>query len=165
MAGSGARSRCVQWLRSGSCCAVSTFAVAVGTADESGEHGPTAHKPLAVTSSPFCSTVSSTLAKPSWRAPHPSRTSRYSRAEVICDAETCGHGSVVEVTIFTAAQAAKSAEFLVEGGAEAKAGAMNRIAFSRVALCPPPYRGAVLGDADPARPQIRARAIERPPGP
>ena len=157
MAVSGARSRCAQWLRSGSCCAVSTFAVPVGTANETGEHVPTAHEPLAVASSSFCSTVSSTLANPSGARPQPSRTSRYSRAEAIRDTETCGHGSVVEVTIFTLAQAAKPPKLVVEGGAETNAGAMNRIAFGRITLRPPPCRGAVLGDANPARPQIRAR--------
>ena len=86
----------------------------------------------------------------------PSRTRRYSRPGVVCNTEAPRNGSVVEVTIFAAAQVAKASESCVQRGAEAKAGSVDRMRFGRVALRPPPHRGALLDDVDPPRPQIRA---------
>ena len=72
------------------------------------------------------------------------------------DAEACSHGSMMKVAIFSARQTLESPEFRVHGGVEPEARPVDGFSFRRVALCPPHYRGALLGDLDPSRPQIHA---------
>ena len=89
----------------------------------------------------------------------PSRASRYGRPGIMSDAEACSHSSVVKVAIFTAAQTAESTKFRVQLSAETKTCTVDRLPFFRVALSPSEYRGTLLGNSDPPRPQIHTGSM------
>ena len=113
----------------------------------------------AVASNSSCAAVSNTPANPSGSPPLPSRTCRYRCSEIVLDAESCRCSPMMEVTIFTTPQVAKATELRVQGGAEAEACAVDRPEFGRIALRPTTYRCALLGNADPPRPQIHTGCV------